>query len=308
MPKKAPVVDLNGKVVIITGANTGIGYITARDLAKMGAHVILAGRTKEKLDQALNTLKQETQGKEVKAETMILDLSSFKSIREFVQNFKAKNLPLHILINNAGVMALPNRQVTVDGLEMQIGTNHFGHFLLTTLLLDVIKASAPARIVNLSSRGHNLGNIDFNNLQLETGYGSWYAYGNSKLANILFTNELQRRLEGTKVFTNSVHPGWVATELAKNMGGFAGWLAMNVAQKLFAKTPEQGAQTSIYVAVSPELEGVGGKYYADCAELSTSDRAQDVEAAKKLWEISEKVTAPKEESTMDPSKEEVDAE
>jgi len=291
MVRKAPVVDMSGKVAIITGANTGIGYITARELARMGAHVFMAGRNKEKLDEALVRLKSEVKDKEVQVETMVLDLASLKSIRSFADEFKSKGLPLHVLVNNAGVMAIPQRQVTEDGFEMQMGTNHLGHFLLTNLLLDVIKASAPARIVNLSSAGHTLGSLDLlEDLQSEKSYGAWKTYCNSKLANILFTNELQRRLEGTKVFTNSVHPGYVASELARNIGGVVGSLVRSIGNRLFAKTPEQGAQTNIYVAVSPDIEGVGAKYFDDCRAVQPSAASNNVEAAKKLWEISEKIT------------------
>jgi len=289
MVRFAPKVDMSGKVVLITGANTGIGYIAARDLSRMGAHLILAGRSQARLDEAITRLKSEVKEKEPIVEAMTVDLASFKSIREFADNFKAKNLPLHVLLNNAGVMAIPERRTTEDGLEMQIGTNHFGHFLLTNLLLDTIKSSAPARIVNVSSEGHRLGNLNFSNLQLETGYSSWGAYGNSKLANILFSNELQHRLEGTKVTSNALHPGYVATELARNITGITSFFA-KIGEKLFAKTPEQGAQTSLYLTVSPDVEGVGGKYFSDCRPANTNARAQDAESGKKLWEISEQVT------------------
>jgi len=284
-----PTVDLQGKVAIITGSNTGIGIITAKELARMGAHVIVAGRNTQKCEEAVQSIKKEV-GDTANVEFIPLDLASLKSVREFAGTFKAKNLPLHILVNNAGVMALPTRETTEDGFEMQMGVNHLGHFLLTNLLLDVIKSSAPARIVNLSSAGHAFGGIDFDNFMLEKNYGAWKAYGNSKLANILFTKELAQRLDGTSIEVNAVHPGYVATELSKNIGGSFGSFIRGFSDRVFAKSPEDGAKTSIYVAVNPELKGVTAKYFADCAEKTPSAAARNMEDAKKLWEVSEKLT------------------
>jgi len=254
----------------------------------MGAFVILAGRRMDKLNEAVEAIKLEV--KDAKVEAMELDLGSLNSVRNFSEKFKNKNIPLHILVNNAGVMALPNRETTEDGFEKQIGVNHFGHFLLTTLLLDNIKKSAPARIVNVTSSGHQLGNLDLEDLQLEKSYGAWKAYGNSKLANILFTKELQKRLEGTEIDVYAVHPGYVDTELARNMtGGYV----LSRFSKFLAKTPYQGALTSIKVSIDPSVKGQGGLYWVDCHIAEPSARAKDMTMASKLWDISEKLTAEK---------------
>lgn len=184
-------------------------------------------------------------------------------------------------------MAINDRQVTQDGLEMQIGTNHFGHFLLTNLLLDTIKTSAPARIINVSSIGHKWGKINRNDLQYEKSYSKWPAYFQSKLANVLFTRELANRLKGTNVTANSLHPGAVKTELARNLA-IIRFVALPF--QVFTKTPKSGAQTSIMLAVDPNLEDVTGKYFADCAVTKESAAAQNDETAAWLWEVSEKIT------------------
>lgn len=285
-----PEVDLKGKTAVVTGANVGLGLATAKDLARRGAKVILAGRSPQRCEEAIQKIKAEL-GDSVTLDYIPLDLGSLKSVREFAETFKQKNEHLHILINNAGVMAIPTRETTEDGFEKQIGTNHFGHFLLTNLLLDVIKTSAPARIVNLSSVGHKYQNLQFDDLMLEkNSYSPWLAYGNSKLANILFTKELARRLEGTQVDVNAVHPGYVQTELARGVSGVAGSAIRGFGAWLFAKTPEEGAKTQILVAISPNLKGVTGKYFVDGREKAPSAAACNPESAKKLWEISEKLT------------------
>lgn len=201
--------------------------------------------------------------------------------------FKKRETNLHILINNAGVMAINDRQTTKDGLEMQIGTNHFGHFLLTNLLLDTIKKSAPARIINVSSIGHKWGGINRDDLQSEKSYSKWPAYFKSKLANVLFTRELAKRLEGTNVTANSLHPGAVQTELARHLK-LIQYLALPF--QVFTKTPKSGAQTSIMLAVDPNLKDVTGKYFSDCAVTQESKRAKSDKTAAWLWEVSERIT------------------
>lgn len=186
-------------------------------------------------------------------------------------------------------MAVNQRQTTADNLELQMGTNHFGHFLLTNLLLDVIKASAPARIINVSSIGHKFGKLNRNDLQLEKSYSKWPAYFQSKLANVLFTRELAKRLKGTGVTANSLHPGAVATELARHLTVIS---YLMTPFRMFYKTPQSGAQTSIMLAVDPDVADVTGRYFADCAIASESKAAQSDEDAAWLWEVSEKITAP----------------
>ncbi|XP_055310369.1 retinol dehydrogenase 12-like isoform X2 [Sitodiplosis mosellana] len=278
-------VRIDGKVVVITGANTGIGRETALDLAKRGGRVYLACRDLTKADTARMEIIHQSGNKSVF--TKHLDLTSFESIRKFVDEFKKCESKLHILINNAGVMAIPNRQTTKDGLEMQIGTNHFGHFLLTVLLLDTIKASAPARIINVSSLAHKFGKIHRDDLQLEKSYSRWGSYGQSKLANILFTRQLAKRLQGTNVTVNALHPGAVATELGRHLG-ILHYLALPM--QSFVKTPKSGAQTSIMLAVDPDLDEVSGKYFVDCAVAAESKEAQCDDTAEWLWKTSKEIT------------------
>eukprot|EP01125_Pyxidicula_operculata_P001369 TRINITY_DN11265_c0_g1_i1.p1 TRINITY_DN11265_c0_g1~~TRINITY_DN11265_c0_g1_i1.p1 ORF type:complete len:314 (-),score=79.68 TRINITY_DN11265_c0_g1_i1:64-1005(-) len=298
-------VDLKGKVAIVTGANTGIGYITAREIAKMGAHVILACRDQARGDDALNKLKKEASEspapglnvEEVSAEVMLLDLASLESVRSFTADFKAKQLPLHILVNNAGVMALPERKETKDGFEMQWGTNHLGHFLLTTELLDILKKSGKARIVNVSSEAHKgAKGLNFDDLQLKNDYSPWGAYSASKLSNILFTKELQRRLdeEESDIVTYAVHPGFVQTELTRYMDGVVGAVA-GLAANVIAKTVENGSLTSIKTATDPAVADVKAKYWSDCEVAQPTQYAEDMEAAKKLWEVSVNLLSKKQE-------------
>jgi NAD(P)-dependent dehydrogenase (short-subunit alcohol dehydrogenase family) len=223
---------------------------------------------------------------------MSLDLASFKSIRGFAKAFLAKNDRLDVLVNNAGLV-LSERSETEEGFETQFGVNHLAHFLLTDLLRERIVGSAPSRIVNVASRAHRFARngLDFDDLQLKSGYGGLKAYGRSKLANIYFTRELARRLQGTGVTTNAVHPGSVATGFSRDgdVKGVFGFLYPLA--KPFLRTPEKGAETSIYVASAPELDGVTGKYFADCKEAETTAVAQDDEAARRLWEASEALVA-----------------
>ena len=206
---------LDGKTVIITGANTGIGLETAVDLAKRNARVILACRSVERGETAAVEVRKRSGNDNVVF--VQLDLASLDSVRKFAAKILEEEPHIDILINNAGVMAIPKRMLTQDGFEMQFGTNHLGHFLLTNLLLDRIKEAPSARIVNVSSKAHIRGNLDFDNLNSEKSYTPWLAYGNSKLANILFTRSLAKRLEGTGVMTNSLHPGLIMTELSRHL-------------------------------------------------------------------------------------------
>jgi len=213
-------------------------------------------------------------------EVMTLDLCSLKSVREFVAAFLSKNPSLHILINNAGVMNIPYAK-TEDGFETTLAANHLGHFLLTNLLLDTLKKSAPSRIINLASFAAKGGHINFDDLMGEKNYEQWTAYTQSKLANILFSFELAKRLEGSGVTTYAVNPGFVKTDLLKNTSAKA-----KVAAKVAAKSPDDGVKTALYVALSPDVEKVNGKYWSDCAESQSNEESHDAEVAKKLWDIS----------------------
>ncbi|XP_022335260.1 retinol dehydrogenase 13-like [Crassostrea virginica] len=281
---------LDGKTVIITGANTGIGKETAIDLASRGARVILACRNVMRAERAATDImkKSNTQNVAVK----IVDLASLESIRKFADDINKTEPRVDILINNAGIMMCPHWK-TQDGFEMQFGVNHLGHFLLTNLLLDKIKSSAPARIINVSSLAHTrTSKMNFDDLNSEKNYHFMDAYRQSKLANVLFTRELSRRLEGTNVTANSLHPGLVKTELSRYLPQTVP-VYLRILLKPFAyllsKTSVQGAQTSIYCAVEESLANVTGKYFSDCAIKEESKAAQDDEAAKKLWEVSEKM-------------------
>jgi len=238
----------------------------------------MACRNKEKGEEACKKIKEVT-GKTT-VEVMTLDLCSLKSVREFASNFLSKNSSLGLLINNAGVMNIPYAK-TEDGFETTLAANHLGHFLLTNLLLDTIKKSAPSRIVNLSSFVAKDGHMNFDDLMGEKHYDQWGAYTQSKLANILFTVELTKRLEGTGVSTYAVNPGFVRTELLKTISP-----AARLASKVAGKSPDEGAKTALYVALSPDVEKQTGKYWSDCAEHHSSDESRNEEIAKKLWDVS----------------------
>lgn len=273
---------MNGKICIVTGANAGIGKVTAQKLAEQGATVVMVCRNQEKGEAALSEIKQKSGNARV--ELMLADLSSQAEIRRLTDQFKARHNRLDVLLNNAGVY-IPNRTLTVDGYEMTFAVNHLAYFLLTNLLLDLLKQSAPSRIVSVSSEAHKYGKIDFDNLQGEREYKGIPAYSNSKLANILFTRELARRLAGTQVTANCLHPGAVATSIFRNTPKPIEWLI-----KMLTLSPEKGAQTSVYLASSPEVEGVTGKYFEKKKEQVPSLTAQDDHLARKLWEVSERLT------------------
>ncbi|XP_073997219.1 retinol dehydrogenase 13-like [Rhodnius prolixus] len=291
-------VMVENKTTIITGANTGIGKETARELAKRRAKVIMACRDMSRCEQARKEIVLETKNKYVYCR--LCDLSSQESIRKFVDEFKRENDNLHILINNAGVMRCPQSK-TKEGIEMQLGVNHMGHFLLTNLLLDMLKKSAPSRIINLSSIAHMRATINKDDLNYDKNYDGSKAYSQSKLANILFTIELAKRLQGTGVTVNAVHPGLVETEITRHMSFFNSYISSIILKPLiwmFIKNPVQGAQTTIYAALEPVLEKVSGKYFSNCAESRTSLVAQDDNLAKWLWAVSEKWTKLEEERSV----------
>ncbi|XP_023177894.2 retinol dehydrogenase 13-like isoform X2 [Drosophila hydei] len=279
-----------GKIVIVTGSNTGIGKETVLELARRGATVYMACRDKARTEIARLEIIEETKNNNIFFRE--LDLASLDSIRKFVADFKNEEDKLHILINNAGVMRCP-RMLTKDGFEMQLGVNHMGHFLLTNLLLDLLKKGAPSRIVNVSSLAHTRGSININDLNSEQSYSEGDAYSQSKLANVLFTRELAKRLKGSGVTVNALHPGVVDTELGRHMkilNGAFGRIVLRTLLWPLLKTPKSGAQTSLYAALDPDLENVTGVYFSDCKEKQVAPAATDDKTGKLLWEESEKWT------------------
>lgn len=278
------------KKVLITGGTDGIGKVTALELAKLGAHVIIVGRNPQKTEQTALEIRQQSENPRV--DFLVADLSEQEQVRRVAAEYRRRYDQLHVLINNAGAF-FAKRELTGDGLEKTFALNHLAYFLLTNLLLDLLIKSAPARVINVSSAAHFGGRINFDDLNAEKGYNGWGAYSNSKLMNVLFTNELARRLEGTGVTANSLHPGFVATQFGKNNGGLIG-LGLGLVQRLGAISPEQGAETTIYLAVSPEVEGVSGKYFDQKKAVEPSRIAQDEETARRLWEVSLELTGLKE--------------
>lgn len=276
---------LEGKVAVVTGANSGMGKVTARALAELGAHVVCVCRDRTRGEAAVAEIRIASGNPDVVL--MPCDLSSQKSIHEFVDAFKQTHQAIHVLVNNAGVIN-PHRFVTEDGYEATFALNHLGYFLLTELLLDLLKAGAPSRVVNIASEASERGHIDFDDLQKQKKYSAFSAYAMSKLANIMFTFDLAERLRGTGVTVNAVHPGPVATGFGKEFKGVMGW-GMKLA-KPFMRSAEQGADTAIYLATSPEVEGVTGQYFADRKPIRAKAEAYDPAVRAKLWETSERLT------------------
>ncbi|MCB9418627.1 MAG: SDR family oxidoreductase [Ardenticatenaceae bacterium] len=278
---------MQGKIVMVTGASAGIGKITAQELARRGAHVVMVARSRERGEEALAEIQKATGSHQL--DLLLADLSSQESIRQLAAEFRNRYSHLHVLVNNAGAFFM-KRQESVDRLEMTFALNHLGYFMLTNLLLDVVKASTPARIVNVSSMAHQQGRLDFTNLQNKKSYRGFQVYAQSKLANLLFTYELARRSEGSGVTVNALHPGFVTSNFAKNNGA-AARLVMNLAGWLrVGRTPEQGAETSIYLASSPEVAGVTGRYFIDKNAVHSSKASYNESDARQLWQISEQLT------------------
>ncbi|KAM9320825.1 retinol dehydrogenase 14 [Gastrophryne carolinensis] len=277
---------MRGKTVLITGANCGIGKATAAELLRREARVILACRDLDRAEEAARQLRHET-GDSGEIVIRELDLASLRSVRSFCLQITKEEPRLDVLINNAGVFQCPYTK-TEDGFEMQFGVNHLGHFLLTHLLLGLLKSSAPSRVVVVSSKLYKYGEINFDDLNSERSYSRSFGYSRSKLANILFTRELARRLEGTGVTVNVLHPGVVRTNLGRHIAiPTVVKPLFNAVTWAFFKTPEEGAQTSVYLACSPKVEGVSGKYFGDCHEEELLPKAMDDLVARKLWDISE---------------------
>jgi retinol dehydrogenase-14 len=276
--------DLGGKTVLVTGASSGIGLEACVKFAGMGADLVMVARDRAKGEAAVASV--EKRAKARRPSLMLCDFASQKSIRALAAGFRASHSRLHILVNDAGSVS-PNRELTEDGIERTFAVNHLGYFLLTNLLLDLLKASAPARVVNVASIGHRAGTMDLDDLGFEKQYFIMSAYNRSKLGNVLFTRELARRLQGTGVTANCLHPGAVAT----NIWSHAQWWALPFLSlaKLFMVTPEQGGDAIVFLATSPELEGQTGGYYESNKQVRPSRLAQDDALASKLWDASAKM-------------------
>jgi NAD(P)-dependent dehydrogenase (short-subunit alcohol dehydrogenase family) len=290
---------MKDKICLITGATSGIGSATALALAKKGATVIVAGRDEKRCQQTVNQIKDETGNYYVYY--LLSDLSVQAQVCQLAADFHSRFTRLDLLINNAGAVFF-RRQVSADGIEMTFALNHLAYFLLTDLLLDTLKASAPARIINVASNSHTGAHLDFDNLELKRGYSPMRAYGRSKLANLYFTYELARRLEGTGVTVNAMHPGFVKTNMAANNG----WLVRLFLPlvHLSSLKPEEGARTIIYLASSPDVEAVSGKYFVREREVLSDPVSYDESAAKRLWEVSEEMTLAPELSDPEPAERE----
>jgi NAD(P)-dependent dehydrogenase (short-subunit alcohol dehydrogenase family) len=277
--------DMDGKVVLITGGTSGIGKAAATALASMGANVVVTGRDEERGRSAVAEIRAESGNDTV--ELMLADLGVQTEVRRLAREFEERHDRLDVLINNAGVVQ-SKRTETPDGIETTLAVNHLAPFLLTNLLLDLLKNSAPSRIITVASEGQRWGKIDLDDLQSKRRYRSFRVYGMSKLANIMFTYELAARLEGTGVTANCVHPGGVNTNFGNNNRGFTTLLFR--AFKPFMRSPEEGADTIIYLASSPDVEGMTGKYLSDRKVITASEEAYDETLRKKLWEASEELT------------------
>ncbi len=273
--------SMQGKTVMVTGATNGIGLVAARELANMGARVMLVSRNQQKCVTVAEQIKSQTGNLQV--EYIVADLSTRTGVQQAAHEFKKHHTHLDVLLNNAGAVYM-SRQLSKDNIELTFALNHLNYFHLTILLLDVLKASSSARIVSVASDAHRSQKLNFDDLQAEKSYNGMGVYGRSKLANVLFTYELARKLDGTKVTANALHPGFVSTGFGKNNGKL-----MKIVLGLLSpiqREPAEGAATSIYLASSPEVQGVTGKYFTDCKPVDSDPASYDRATAEKLWQTS----------------------
>ena len=277
---------MNGKVCLVTGATDGIGKISARVLAEKGAKVIIVGRNPEKSATVLAELKSSSGNENI--DLLMADLAVMQEVRDLAELVISRYHRLDILLNNAGGY-FAKHELTSDGLERTFALNHMSYFLLTNKLMELLKSSAPARIVNVSSDAHYGVDIDFENLNGEQEYKAWKAYQKSKLANVLFTYELLKKVPAD-ITVNCLHPGFVATNFGHNIGGFFGPV-LKIAQRISAIDPEEGAKTSIFLCSAPEVKGVSGKYFYKCQPKTSSRESRNMDTGKRLWQISSDIAS-----------------
>jgi retinol dehydrogenase-12 len=278
--------SMDGRVALVTGATNGIGRVTAREFARMGARTLIVARDPGRGEAAAREIREATGAS---AEVLVADLSSRDEVHRLAREIHDRTGRLDLLVNNAGAI-FSERRLSADGVEMTLALNHLAYFQLTLELLPLLREAPDARVVNVSSMAHERGSIDFDDLQGERGYGMWKAYSQSKLANVLFTRELARRLGGSQITANALHPGAVASGFGRDHPGFFGKLVALGAP--FLASPERGARTTIHVATSPTLQGVSGRYFSSCREKAPSRAARDGDTALRLWQISEAMTQP----------------
>ncbi|MGE7612149.1 SDR family oxidoreductase [Paenibacillus sp. NPDC101420] len=292
---------MRGKIALVTGANSGMGLATTVELARKGAKVIMVCRNRQRGEEALAAAKQKSRSEDI--ELMLCDLASLESIRSFAEEFTRKYPILDILINNAGVVTI-KRQLTKDGFEMDLGVNHLGHFLLTNLLLEPLKAAEQGRIVVVASGAYKIGALHYEDPTLARRFNPAKAYARSKLANILFTKELAARLQGTRVTVNCVHPGAVGTNIGVNRETGFGKSILKLLSYFFL-TPEQGADTAIYLATESDLQEVTGQYYYRRKNQELTPRAQNKQEAQRLWQWSQEQVGLSELTHLEESRDEL---
>ena len=277
---------MNGKVCLVTGATDGIGKVSARVLAELGAKVIIVGRNPEKSAIVLAELRSNSGNENI--DLLIADLAVMQEVRDLAEQVISRYDRIDVLLNNAGGY-FTKHEITSDGLEMTFALNHMSYFLLTNKLMELLKYSAPARIVNVSSDAHYGVDMEFENLNGEQEYKAWKAYQKSKLANVLFTYELLKKVPGN-ITVNCLHPGFVATNFGHNNGGFFGPV-LKIAQRISAIDPEEGAKTSIFLCSAPEVKGVSGKYFYKCQPKTSSRESRNMDTGKRLWQISSDIAS-----------------
>ena len=278
--------NMNGKICLVTGATDGIGKVSARVLAELGAKVIIVGRNPEKSAIVLAELRSISGNENI--DLLMADLAVMQEVRDLAEQVISRYDRIDVLLNNAGGY-FTKHKITSDGLEMTFALNHMSYFLLTNKLMELLKYSAPARIVNVSSNAHYGVDMEFENLNGEQEYKAWKAYQKSKLANVLFTYELLKKVPGN-ITVNCLHPGFVATNFGHNNGGFFGPV-LKIAQRISAIDPEEGAKTSIFLCSAPEVKGVSGKYFYKCQPKTSSRESRNMDTGKRLWQISSDIAS-----------------